>query len=353
MRAMVDNEKQWEDIEYSDYNDDEQNSYTEDSNLDYNSEYSEDNNEEDYTFYNEEYIDEDNNDSDLENLDDTDDYDEGQTKSKKTSPIIIILILVFLFLLGGVFCFIGSKMNNSGNQSSDVSAINTQNEQTEQQNTDALADSFFNEANEEGDSMMSVNFNETSGETNITTGEGENESVATVTEAAPSEKAVESDLFVSTENESDLLPENQENNAIMVVYNKSARKNPFKPPVVEAYEDPYELTNNIPFEIIEPPTSSVPDENLTRLLQTQISGILYDDESPSAIVNLNGIDQFVKVGDVVSGYKIQSITRDKVQISYKNNSYVASVGELFTKGNLEKQPAVVNLQHKFAGRYDN
>ena len=110
---------------------------------------------------------------------------------------------------------------------------------------------------------------------------------------------------------------------------------------------------NTEFEVIEPPIQSVPDENLTRLLQTQISGILYDEENPSAIVNLNGLDHFVKAGDVVSGYTIDSITRDKVQVSYKDNSYVASVGELFTRGSLDKQRAVVNLEQKFAGRYKN
>ena len=81
--------------------------------------------------------------------------------------------------------------------------------------------------------------------------------------------------------------------------------------------------------------------------------ILYDEENPSAIVNLNGMDHFVKAGDVVSGYTIDSITKDKVQVSYKNNSYVASVGELFTRGSLDKQRAVVNLENKFAGRYKN
>ena len=52
-------------------------------------------------------------------------------------------------------------------------------------------------------------------------------------------------------------------------------------------------------------------------------------------------------------FKIESITKDKVQITYKNNSYVASVGELFTRGSLDKQRAVVDLENKFAGRYRN
>ena len=144
----------------------------------------------------------------------------------------------------------------------------------------------------------------------------------------------------------------EENNAIMVAYDKDSRVNPFKPPV-DTSGGTFDSIDGIDVEIIEPPTESVEDPNLTKLLQTQISGILFDDVSPSAIVNLNGIDQFVKMGDVISGYTIESITKDKVQINYKNNSYVASVGELFTRGALDKQRAVADLENKFAGRYRN
>ena len=63
--------------------------------------------------------------------------------------------------------------------------------------------------------------------------------------------------------------------------------------------------------------------------------------------------EVVKIGDEISGYKIKNITRRKVEISYKNNTYVASVGELFVPGRLEAQSAVDNLNDKFAGRYKN
>ena len=140
----------------------------------------------------------------------------------------------------------------------------------------------------------------------------------------------------------------------MVAWNKAARQNPFKPPVIQqAFDDKYENMDGMQFEIIEPPTRLVPDKNIEKLLQTQISGILYDESSPSAIVNLAGKDEFVKIGDEISGYKIKKITRNKVEISYKNNTYVASVGELFVPGKLEAQPAVANLNNKFAGRYKN
>ncbi len=325
---MVDNENQWEDIEYSDEAEDNQ-SYSYD---DETEEYSDQSEDQDYSEY--------------DNYEDEEEDGEDIPEQKKSNPLIMIIL--FLILLG-VIGFIAVPKFMGGSQ--------TASNQTENQPVDMapapddMSNSFFDESNGENGDMSSVSFGE-NGEMNLDTGNGENDSVATVTETPVQNTDMNDDLF-----ESSLSTDNgtgQENNAIMVVYNKAARTNPFKPPVVNKVEaDPYEVVNNTQFEIIEPPVASVPDENLTRLLQTQISGILYDSESPSAIVNLNGMDQFVKVGDVISGYKIVSITRDKVQISYKNNSYVASVGELFTKGNLEKKQAVVNLENKFAGRYKN
>ena len=243
------------------------------------------------------------------------------------------------------------KATGENVQTENLSKVNDVGTSVATQNGSDLANSFFNNASNESSDMMSVNFNE-NGETNVVTGEGENVQTATVTDVSSSDGVSETDLFENQDSQTG--SNNEDNNSIMVVYNKASRLNPFKPPVVDrSLDQAYETINNTQFEIIEPPVTSVPDENLTKLLQTQISGILYDTESPSAIINLNGLDQFVKTGDTISGYKIESITKDKVQISYKNNSYVASVGELFTRGSLEKQPAVVNLENKFAGRYKN
>ena len=337
---MVDNENQWEDVEYSDeagasgdYSDEE---------------YDEDYSEQDYESYDEE-----------------DDGRHAQPAKVNLGGCLVVLILLAAIIAGVVF-FLMPKLKG---ESSDVSSMPAQqNEQQmsfgsdmnqggqpqpmEQQNTGDMGDMFFNEAGGESTEMMSVDFNE-AGQTNVTTSNGNEEIVATVTEQpmTPQENSASGEDLFSQGGELTADP-NQGSSEIMVAYNKTARENPFKPPVVEVAKDGV-VDMEGQFEIIEPPVSSVADENLTRLLQTQISGILYDEESPSAIVNLNGMDQFVKAGDTISGYTIDYITKDKVQISYQNNSYVASVGELFTRGALEKQPAVADLENKFAGRYRN
>ena len=340
---MVDNENQWEDMEYSDE-------------ADASGDYSDEN-----------YDDDDYSEQGYESYDEEDDDGVVSPAPKANLGGCLVLLILLAAIIAGVVFFLLPKLKG---ESSDVpSKPEQQNEQMAfsaggeegmpmeqpvEQGTSDMGDMFFNEAAGESPDMMSVDFNG-AGQANVTTNSGEDQVVATVTEqpVKPQEETTaENDLFSQN---LDLTTDlNQGSNEIMVAYNKSARENPFKPPVVDKQEgDGYEMVGNEQFEIIEPPVQSVADENLTRLLQTQISGILYDEESPSAIVNLNGMDQFVKAGDVISGYTIDYITRDKVQISYENNSYVASVGELFTKGSLEKQPAVVNLENKFAGRYKN
>lgn len=340
---MADKENNWEDMQYSD---DEMNQSSEDQEYDDN-EYSD-----------EEYEDDDNSSEeyeDDENAEDEEYEDDDDRPQKKGFPIIlVILIILILLAVGGFLAY--SKLSSGGvaNNSTPIQQENFDNNQDNNnaENSGDMGDFFFNEAGGNENGMMSVGFND-NGETNVATDgntDGTGENIATVTDqtGTKANDLSPDDIFSN----GGLNADDDENNAIMVSYNKALRLNPFKPPVAQKSNE-YSDVNNTDFEIIEPPSTSNPDENLKRLLQTQISGIMYDDISPSAIVNLNGVDQFVKIGDVVSGYKIENITKNKVQISYKNNSYVASVGELFTRGYVEKQQAVVNLEHKFAGRYRN
>lgn len=312
---MVDNENQWEDMDYSESID----------SVEYDVPDVEDGSFSDQEFQGQEGYDE---------YEDEYEEDEEESPRKSGGSPILVLLLVILLGVGGFLLF------NNKQKANQETANQPQADVVVQQQTDSTADMgdyFFNEANGGSEEMMSVNFDE-NGSTNVVTQSEQGEVVATVTET-PTEN-----------NEVNLNGE--EENAIMVSYSRPVRLNPFKPTDV-AQTKSGTILNDTGFEIVEPPVSSVPDENLTKLLQTQISGILYDDESPSAIVNLNGSDQFVKIGDNVGGYLIEGISRNQVQISYKNNTYVASVGELFTRGALENRQAVVNLQNKFAGRNRN
>ena len=344
---MVDNENQWENTEYFGNEDDNMNaSYGDSANENENSGFEDDYQGQDYSDDSMEQNDEYDDDS-LENYDDL--PEENSVSGKKNSPLLLILLL--LVLAGACIFAFRTKFTGSSNVAS-----NNQSEVVSQNvNNENMGDFFFDEAGGNSDDMMSVNFDE-NGNTNVAdgnapqnpAGENQGEVVMQVSDA-PDENLNGDDLFSQNSNNND------EGTAIMISYAPAVRANPFKPPVAAAKkeEKPVAKLGNVEFEIIEPPVSSVEDTNITTLLQTKISGIMYDEDSPAAVVNLNGSDYFVKEGDKVAGYQIDSITKDKVAIRYKNNSYVASVGELFSPGELTKKPAVANLENKFGGRYKN
>ena len=330
---MVGNEEQWDDIEYSDQNED--NSYYNNSDYaDENSEYS----EEDYdNGYEDEYDEE-----------DSDYAQQGSGAFSKPKSSKLPLIIIFLLLLGVGGFFAISKLSKDNNVAipSGADVNQAQDDLNLSMGSDDDVD-FINDGTNSAtgnDDMMNISFDE-SGNTEVGSANGKENAVATVKDASQENAA-----------QSANLADDSSNNDIIVSYDKP-QKNPFKPYIVKVESNSDDqakiIAASLPkpdFEIIEPPAESISDPNLTKLLQTQISGILYDDVSPSAIVNLNGVDTFVKVGDSIYGYTIKSITRNYVQINYQNNTYVASVGELFTKGAIDK-PAVANIEKKFAGRY--
>jgi len=141
----------------------------------------------------------------------------------------------------------------------------------------------------------------------------------------------------------------QEDNTIMVSLGHARRLNPFVPHKRATLSTNVSEFASVPFEIIEPPTSITVDENINSLLEAKITGILYDSQSPSAVVVINGVDEFVKTGDKIFGYTITSITKDKVVIAYGKNTFTASIGQLFSPEDITSGRVVSNLEKKFAG----
>lgn len=103
-------------------------------------------------------------------------------------------------------------------------------------------------------------------------------------------------------------------------------------------------------DIIAPPTNPDPDPEAAALLTLKISGIMYTPDSPSAIINISGQDQLVRIGDKFNNFSVEKITKDKVTVRNKANTYTASVGEIL---NLESVGinAVPDLNNKFAGQH--
>ena len=107
--------------------------------------------------------------------------------------------------------------------------------------------------------------------------------------------------------------------------------------------------NDVPkFDLVEPPDVVNENSDAARVMDTVVSGILYDKYSPSAILNIEGNDYLVKKGDVVNNYKVVNIMQDSVTVKLGNNTYKAGIGEILTEGSLTHND-VSNLNKKFGG----
>lgn len=139
---------------------------------------------------------------------------------------------------------------------------------------------------------------------------------------------------------------------VIVSVGNEGRQNPFLPFKEKkiASSGGYSGYSNPSFDIIEPPTSILPDPQAVQLMETTISGIMYDYKNPSAIVNIDGQDQLVRKHDKLNGFTILDITRDKVVVKSGMNIYRASVGQSITTEDLNIND-IPNLKHKFAGAY--
>ncbi len=96
-----------------------------------------------------------------------------------------------------------------------------------------------------------------------------------------------------------------------------------------------------------PPEILSVNSDAQNVMNTTISGILYDKHNPSAIINIEGTDYLVKKGDIINRYKILSIGQNQVLVQLGKNIYTAGVGELLSLTDLRSITA--NLDKKFGG----
>lgn len=130
---------------------------------------------------------------------------------------------------------------------------------------------------------------------------------------------------------------------VVVQVADSGRSNPFLP----AGENI--VPSSLPkFNLMTPPESVSTDSDADKVMDTTISGILFDKYSPSAIINIGGTDYLVKRGDVINRYKILSIGKDQVVVQLGSNVYKAGVGQLLEQGKMNYN-TVANLEKKFGG----
>lgn len=215
-----------------------------------------------------------------------------------------------------------------------------------------LAEFFYDEASKNNPNMkgndQAAHAPQSAEPQNNVAQETFNNEPTAVVEVNLSSNSLKNNDVKKTANKSDPL---LNNSTVTVKIGDLGRDNPFRP------YDPRMATagsnlayNSIGFDIITPPTTIMEDSSATRLLESTISGIMYDSRNPSAIINIDGQDQLVRKGDKLAGYAILDITRDKVVIKSGSNIYRAAVGQSIPLDAVNINQ-VANLKRKFAGSY--
>jgi len=124
------------------------------------------------------------------------------------------------------------------------------------------------------------------------------------------------------------------------------RINPFVPPA--GFEASKIVSSG--YEILSPP-EEIPSDDVAneakRLMDITVSGILFDNVKPSAIISVNGSDYYVQVGDKVDDFQVIGINRQYVAIKDGTNIYKAQVGESFGGS----QPVGGMAQRQTSGRF--
>jgi len=135
-------------------------------------------------------------------------------------------------------------------------------------------------------------------------------------------------------------PKKRSGKMIKISVSEGGRINPFLP---EGDMPSIGLVN-----ITYPPEQLVKDSDASKVMDTTISGILFDKYSPSAIINIAKTDYLVRKGDVINNYKVLAILKDQVVVKLGNNVYRAGVGQLLQQDKVNYN-TVANLEKKFGG----
>ncbi len=109
------------------------------------------------------------------------------------------------------------------------------------------------------------------------------------------------------------------------------RQNPFLPKSKYlSVEVPETYINFENPSIPKPPAAYAPEDNQAmKMLSIAVSGIMYDDVKPSAIITYDNNDYFVQRGDKLNEYRVIDIGKNYVLVAFGRNTYKANVGEEF------------------------
>ena len=138
---------------------------------------------------------------------------------------------------------------------------------------------------------------------------------------------------VNEEQVDEIKPEEKEKKEVINIV-QTGRSNPFMP--IQKY-----IAVEVPQKVIQYDKSGIPappneygvqDDEASELMNISVSGIMYDDKKPSAIITYEDNDYFVQIGDMLDKYRVSDIQRSTVSIALGKNIYTATIGEEFKIG---------------------
>lgn len=126
--------------------------------------------------------------------------------------------------------------------------------------------------------------------------------------------------------------------------------NKLKDVVIREADDISPYSFNLPV----PPTNLASENSAAaKITRTKVVGIMYNQNNPSAIINVDDKDYLVRQGDKIMDqeYKVLKINQSWITVGLGSNVYSASIGELFSRDDLDRtRNDLYNLRNRFGGR---
>ena len=261
-----------------------------------------------------------------------------QPKTDKSKLLIYVLVLILLVVgAAGAYFY---KMKAS--QQEEVVVID--------QETSEMGDFFYDKAKSDGTSeettVVDVELTAPAENKpdNAAQTQDANKEIASAEDALSPIEAAREKEKKELENKKKMMQ--NKNKQVVIPVSNGGRANPFMP-----YNSALANAKPPEFDLIPPPLD-VPevDPLVDNMVSTKISGIMYDSQRPSAIINCGGSDHLVHKGDTVQGYRVIDITKDRVVLKYGSNVFRATVGQAIG-GNGVVFNEVSNLNRQFGGAY--
>lgn len=264
-----------------------------------------------------------------------------QEKPKADNSKLLIYVLVLILLVAGAAGAYFYKMKAS--QQDEIAVVG--------QETSEMGDFFYDKAKADGAAEDTTIVDV---ELAAPTEQKAENAAAPAPEAKTEQKAEEKEFSPAAAAKEQAKKELEKKNKLMqdkskqvvIPVTNGGRVNPFMP-----YNSALANAKPPEFDLIPPPLE-VPEADpfVDNMVSTKISGIMYDSQRPSAIINCGGSDHLVHKGDKVQGYQVIDITKDRVVLKYGSNIFRATVGQAIG-GNGVVFNEVSNLNRQFGGAY--